>query len=125
MSWKINQGKSLLIEVQEKLDECQLKLKDYLDETKNGVKIIKSFDEFKLALLTMAELSSDLFIEAEILKLWLDFFSSDLPFYTFQSNIFDPRTTQGFEISTEYVISVRGLVKNYNLGQTRVYAVRG
>jgi len=125
MSWKINQGKSLLIEVQEKLDECQLKLKDYLDETKNGVKITKSMDEFKLALLTMAELSSDLFIEAELLKLWLDFFSSDLPFFTFQSNIFNLRTPQAFETSAEYIISVRGLIKNYSLGQTTVYALRG
>jgi len=125
MSWKINQGKSLLIEVQEKLEGCQLKLKDYLDETKNGVKITKSMDEFKLALLTMAELSSDLFIEAELLKLWLDFFSSDLPFFTFQSSFFNLRTPQAFETSAEYIISVRGLVKNYSLGQTTVYALRG
>ena len=125
ISWKINQGKSLLIEVQEKLDECQLKLKDYLDEKKNGVKTVKSIDEFKLSLLTTAELSSDLFIEAELLKLWLDFFSSDLPFFTFQSRIFNLPTPQAFETSAEYIISVRGLIKNYSLGQTRVYAVRG
>jgi len=125
MSWKINQGKSLLIEVQEKLDECQLKLKDYLDETKNGVKITKSIEEFKLALLTMAELSSDLFIEAELSKLWLDFFSSDIPFFTFQSSLFNLRTPQAFETSAEYIISVRGLIKNYSLGQTTVYALRG
>jgi len=125
MSWKINQGKSLLIEVQEKLNECQIKLKDYLDETKNGVKTIKSMEEFKLALLTMAELSSDLFIEAELSKLWLDFFSSDIPFFTFQSRLFNLRTPQAFETSAEYIISVRGLVKNYNLGQTTVYALRG
>jgi len=125
MSWKINQGKSLLIEVQDKLEECQIKLKDYLDETKNGVKTIKSMDEFKLALLTMAELSSDLFVEAELLNLWLDFFGSDLPFFTFQSSLFSPQTPQAFEISAEHIISVRGLVKNYSLGQTTVYALRG
>jgi len=125
MSWEINQGKSLLIEVQEKLEECQVKLKDYLDETKNGVKTINSIEEFKLALLTMAELSSDLFIEAEILKLWLDFFSSDIPFFTFQSRLFNLQNQQAFETSTEYIISVRGLVKNYSLGQTTVYALRG
>jgi putative ABC transport system ATP-binding protein len=125
MSWKINQGKSLLIEVQEKLEECQIKLKDYLDETKNGVKTTKSMEEFKLALLSMAELSSDLFIEAELLKLWLDFFSSDIPFFTFQSSLFNLRTPQAFETSTEYIISVRGLVKNYSLGKTTVYALRG
>ena len=33
----------------------------------------------------MAELSSDLFIEAELLKMWLDFFGSDLPYFTFQN----------------------------------------
>jgi len=125
MSWKINQGKSLLIEVQEKLEECQIKLKDYLDETKNGVKTTKSNEEFKLALLSLAELSSDLFIEAELSKLWLDFFSSDLPFFTYQSNIFNPRTPQAFETSAESIISVRGLIKNYKLGQTTVYALRG
>jgi putative ABC transport system ATP-binding protein len=125
MSWKINQGKSLLIEVQEKLEECQIKLKDYLDETKNGVKTTKSMEEFKLALLTMAELSSDLFIEAELSKLWLDFFSSDIPFFTFQSNLFNLQDPQAFETSAENIISVRGLVKNYSLGQTTVYALRG
>jgi len=124
MSWKINQGKNLLIKVQEKLEECQIKLKDYLNETKNGVKT-KSMTEFKLALLTMAELSSDLFIEAEFLKLWLDFFGSDLPFFTFQSNLFNIQTPQACETSAEYIISVRGLVKNYSLGQTTVYALRG
>jgi putative ABC transport system ATP-binding protein len=125
MSWKINQGKNLLIEVQEKLEECQTKLKDYLDETKNGVKTTKSKEEFKLALLSLAELSTDLFIEAELSKLWVDFFSSDLPFFTFQSNIFNPRTPQAFETSAEYIISVRSLIKNYKLGQTTVYALRG
>jgi len=125
MSWKINQGKDLLIEVQENLEECQTKLKDYLDETKNGVKTTKPLEEFRLALLNVAELSSDLFIEAELLKLWLDFFSSDIPFFTFQSSLFDLKAPQAYETSAEYIISVRGLVKNYSLGQTTVYALRG
>jgi putative ABC transport system ATP-binding protein len=125
MSWKINQGKSLLAEVQEKLEECQIKLKDYLDEKKNGVKTTASREEFKLALLTMAELSSDLFVEAEELKLWLDFFGSDLPFFTFQSNPFTIQKMRAFTTSAEHIISVRSLVKNYSLGQTTVYALRG
>lgn len=125
MSWKINQGKSLLTEIQDKLERCQNKLKDYLDETTNEMKITKSMDEFRFALLTMAELSSDLFVEAELSKLWLDFFGSDLPFFTFQSSLFSPKTPQAFEASAEHIISVRGLVKNYSLGQTTVYAVRG
>ena len=125
ISWKMSEGKSLLIEVQEKLDGCQIKLKDYLDGTKNGVKTTKSMDEFRLALLSMAELSSDLFTEAELLKLWLDFLGLDLPFFTFQSSLFNLQTPQAFETSAEHIISVRGLVKNYSLGQTTVYALRG
>ena len=125
VSAQIDQGNELLIEVQGKLEECLTSLKDYLDETKNEVKVVKSIDEFKLALLSTAELSSDLFIEAELLKLWLDFFSSDIPFFTFQSNLFNLQTPQIAETSAEYIISVRGLVKNYSLGQTTVYAIRG
>lgn len=125
VSRKINQSKSLLIEVQDKLEECQIQLKDYLDDTKNGVKTTKTLDEFKLALLTMAELSTDLFIEAEQLKLWLDFFGSDLPFYTFQSQLFNIPAPQASETSKEHLLSVRSLVKNYSLGQTIVYALRG
>jgi putative ABC transport system ATP-binding protein len=125
MSWEINQGKSLLIEVQDKLEECQTKLKDYLDETKNGVKTIESIEEFRLAILSMAELSADLFVEAELSKLWLDFFSSDIPFFTFQSRIFNLQTPQALETSAEYIISVKDLVKNYRLGKTIVYALRG
>jgi putative ABC transport system ATP-binding protein len=125
VSAQIDQGNELLIDVQGKLEECLTSLKDYLDETKNKVKVVKSMDEFKLALLSTAELSSDLFIEAELLKLWLDFFSSDIPFFTFQSNLFNLQTPQTAETSAEYIISVRGLVKNYSLGQTTVYAIRG
>jgi putative ABC transport system ATP-binding protein len=125
MSWKINQGKRLLTKVQDKLERCQFKLKDYLDETTNDMKTVKSMDEFKLALLTMAELSSDLFVEAELSKLWLNFFGSDLPFFTFQSNLFSSQTAQAFVTSPDHIISIRDLVKNYTLGQTTVYALRG
>jgi putative ABC transport system ATP-binding protein len=125
VSQKIDKGRSLVSEVQEKLEECLLDLKDYLDETKNAIKTINSKDEFKLALLNMAELSSDLFIEAEISKVWIDFFSADIPFYAFQSTLFNIKTPQLSEASAESIISVRALVKNYTLGQTTVYAVRG
>jgi putative ABC transport system ATP-binding protein len=124
-SQKIDEGRSLVIEVQEKLEECLLDLKDYLDETKNRIKIIGSRDEFKLALLNLAELSSDLFIEAELSKLWIDFFSADIPFFAFQPMLFDMKTPQLSDASAESILSVRGLVKNYTLGQTTVYAVRG
>ena len=125
VSKKIDNGRSLVSEVQGKLEECLLDLKDYLDETKNGVKTVSSREEFKLALLNMAELSSDLFIEAELSKLWIDFFSADIPFFAFQSTLFNIKTPQLSDVSTESIISVRGLVKNYTLGQTTVYAVRG
>ena len=125
VSQKIDEGRSLVSEVQEKLEECLLDLKDYLDETKNGIKTISSKDEFKLALLNMAELSSDLFIEAELSKLWIDFFSADIPFFAFQSTLFNIKTPQLSDASAESIISVRALVKNYTLGQTTVYAVRG
>ncbi len=122
---KIEKGKVLVTEVQEKLEVCLIDLKDYLDETKNGVKTITSKEEFKLSLLNIAELSSDLFIEAELSKLWIDFFSSDIPFFAFQSTLFNIKTPQLSDASAESIISVRGLVKNYTLGQTTVYALRG
>jgi putative ABC transport system ATP-binding protein len=125
MSWKNNQAKRLLMEVQKKIDGCQAGLKDYLDSTKNGVNTIQSTDEFKLALFNMAELSSDLFVETELLKMWLDFFGSDLPFFTYQTKLFRSQISQNLEVSAEDVISVRGLIKNYNLGRTTVYALRG
>jgi putative ABC transport system ATP-binding protein len=125
VSEKIAEGRSLVAEVQDKLEACLIDLKDYLDETKNGVKTIGSEEEFKLALLNMAELSSDLFIEAELSKLWIDFFNADIPFFAFQSTLFNIKTPQLSDASTESIISVRALVKNYTLGQTTVYAVRG
>jgi putative ABC transport system ATP-binding protein len=125
VAWKINQGKGLLEDVQKKLDVCQIALRDYLDETKYGVKTINSIDEFKLVMFPLAELSSDLFIEAELLKMWLDFFGSDLPYFTFQNRIFSNFISEDIEKSEEYIISVRGLTKDYKLGKTTVYALRG
>jgi putative ABC transport system ATP-binding protein len=125
LSQKIAEARRLVSEVHEKLEECLLDLKDYLDETKNQLKTIDSKDDYKLATLNMAELSSDLFIEAELAKLWIDFFSADIPFYAFQTTLFDMKTPQLSDASAESIISVRGLVKNYTLGETTVYAVRG
>ena len=117
VAWKINQGKGLLLEVQNKLEKCQIELRDYLDETTNRVKTVKSIDEFKLAMFPLAELSSDLFIEAELLKMWLDFFGSDLPYFTFQNKIFSDSIPKDIETSVDNIISVRGLTKNYTLGK--------
>jgi len=57
--------------------------------------------------------------------MWLDFFGTDLPYFTYQTRLFSDQTPQNMETSKEYIISVRGLAKNYNLGRTRVYALRG
>ncbi len=105
VAWKINQGKGLLEDVQKKLDICQISLRDYLDETKYGVKTVNSMEEFKLAMLPLAELSSDLFIEAELLKMWLDFFGSDLPYFTFQNKIFSDSISEDIQTSAENIIS--------------------
>jgi putative ABC transport system ATP-binding protein len=125
MSWKNKQGKKLLLEVQEKLENCQIQLKDYFDENKNAVKTIQSTDEFKNALLNMAELSTDLFIETELLKMWLDFFGSDIPYFTYRKQLFTTASLQKVEGSKDHIMTVRGLVKNYSLGKTTVYALRG
>ncbi|MEJ2271408.1 MAG: ABC transporter ATP-binding protein [Candidatus Bathyarchaeota archaeon] len=125
VSWKINQGTTLLEDVQKKLDICQIALRDYFDKTKYGLKTVDSIEEFKLTMLPLAELSSDLFIEAELLKMWLDFFGSDLPYFTFQNRIFSNFVPKNIETSKENIISVRGLTKDYNLGKTTVYALRG
>ncbi len=125
VAWKITQGKGLLEEVQKKLDICQIALRDYLDETKYVIKTVESIGEFKLSMLPLAELSSDLFIEAELLKMWLDYFGSDLPYFTFQTRIFSDFILEDNKTSADNIISVRGLTKNYNLGKTTVYALRG
>jgi len=124
MSWKINEGKSLLSELRDKLGECQKKLQQYLDETKNGVKTTK-INELRVSLLPLAALSFDLFVEAELLKMWMDFFGADLPYFTYQTRLFSEQNLQDIEPSKDNIISVRGLAKNYNLGQTTVYALRG
>lgn len=124
-SLKIDQAKTILVEVQGKLEDCLASLKDYLDKTKNNVKIINSKKEFKLELFSLAELSSDLFVEVELQKLWLDFFSSDIPYFTFQNSLAKPQIPQASETSSDNIISVRSLVKNYSLGETTVYALRG
>jgi putative ABC transport system ATP-binding protein len=125
ISYGNSQGKELLLNVQAKLEGCQIQLKEYFDETKNDVKIIDSSDEFKLNLLNIAELSSDLFVESELLKMWLDFFGADLPYFTLQKKLFTSQTLQNVEVPKDSIISVRGLVKNYSLGRTTVYALRG
>ena len=125
MASEIDCGKALLVEVRNKLQRCQRYVRDYLDEKKNGVKIAESDEEFKLGLFPLAELSTELFVEAELLKMWSDFFGADLPYFNFDACLFDLEVPEIVEASEDAIISVRGLVKNYNLGRTTVYALRG
>jgi putative ABC transport system ATP-binding protein len=125
MTLELQNGETVLLRVHNKLHECQIHLRDYLDANKNGIKTIKSAETFKNALLPMAELSTDLFVEAELVKMWSDFFGADIPYFGFNRNIF---TTQNIEISgvaDDTIIAVRALSKNYHLGRTTVYALRG
>ena len=125
MASEIEYGKALLIEVQDKLQECQIHLRDYLDEQKNGVKTIDSANDFQTRLLSIAELSIDLFVEAELLKTWTDLFGSDIPYFSFDRQLFDHNDSYEFDVADDTILAVRGLTKNYNLGKTTVYALRG
>ena len=125
MASEIEYGRALLIEVQEKLQECQIHLRDYLDEQKNGVKTIDSVNDFQTRLLSISELSIDLFIEAELLKTWTDLFGSDIPYFSFDRQPFDHNDSHSFKVDDDIILAVRGLTKNYNLGKTTVYALRG
>jgi len=125
MASEIKYGKTLLVEVQDKLQECQIQLRDYLDEHKNGVKTIDSTNDFQTRLLPIAELSTDLFVEAELLKTWIDLFGSDIPYFSFDRLLFDDSNSDAFDVADDVVLAVRGLTKNYVLGKTTVYALRG
>jgi putative ABC transport system ATP-binding protein len=121
----IEYGEKLLLEVHNKLQDCQINLRDYLDANKNGVKTIESTAAFKNALLSMAELSTDLFVEAELLKMWSDFFGADIPYFGFNKQIFTMQNIEVTGVTKDSIITVRGVSKNYNLGRTTVYALRG
>jgi putative ABC transport system ATP-binding protein len=125
MAADIGYGETLLLEVSEKLRECQIHLRDYLDERKNGISVIESAEAFKNALLPMAELSTDLFVEAELMKMWSDFFGTDIPYFGFNKQLFNTKNVEVTEAAADDILVVRGLSKNYNLGRTTVYALRG
>lgn len=122
---EIKQAKTLLREVHNKIQQCQIHLRDYLDVHKNGIKTVESDEEFKNELLPLAELSTDLFVEAELLKMWSDFFGVDIPYFSFNKEVFNTQEIEVTDLDPESIIAVRGLTKNYNLGRTTVYALRG
>ncbi|MHA2305429.1 MAG: ATP-binding cassette domain-containing protein, partial [Candidatus Hodarchaeales archaeon] len=122
----ISQGKNKLHEVSQKIQRCQLCLRDYLDDGVNGITTTSSPQIFKRALKPLAELSIDLFIEAELLKLWSDYFGSDVPYFSFNVQLGSVSDfTETGTIDDDVILAVRGLYKNYNLGRTTVYAIRG
>ncbi|WNZ30443.1 MAG: ABC transporter ATP-binding protein [Candidatus Bathyarchaeota archaeon] len=57
--------------------------------------------------------------------MWSDFFGVDLPYFTFNKQVFNTQNVEVTDLHTDNIIAVRGLTKNYNLGQTTVYALRG
>ena len=125
LAQEIECGKTLLLEVHNKLQQCQIHLRDYLDERQNGIKTIDSVNTFKSALLSMAELSTDLFVEAELLKMWSDFFGADIPYFSFNKQLFNTQKIEVADVVEDSIIAVRGLSKNYTVGRTTVYALRG
>ncbi|MHA1976574.1 MAG: ABC transporter ATP-binding protein [Candidatus Hodarchaeales archaeon] len=125
ISEEITTGKTKLHTVNELIQKCQSCIRDYLDESVNGIKVVESKKEFRDALRTMAELSVDLFVEAEMLKIWSDYFGSDLPFFSFNAQLLNVAETAAEKVDKETILAVRGLFKNYNLGRNTVYAIRG
>lgn len=125
MNKKIKAGDKLLAEATKRLQECQIYLRDYLEASKNNIETINSTETFKSSLKPMAELSVDLFVEAEMLKMWIDFFGSDIPYFVYSTDLFNTKAVDVSGVSKDTIIAVRGLSKNYNLGNTTVYALRG
>ncbi|MHA1513336.1 MAG: ABC transporter ATP-binding protein [Candidatus Hodarchaeales archaeon] len=125
ISEDIKVGNSKLHELGEQIQRCQLCIRDYLDIGVNGIKTTDSTKEFQQALKPVSELSVDLFVEAEILKIWADFFGSDLPFFSFNAQLLSEAETEQIQIDKDVILAVRGLFKNYHLGRNTVYAIRG
>ena len=123
LSEEITTGKLKLHEVDELIQRCQLFIQEYIDIGINDLITSKSINDFKQALQLMSELSVDLFVEAEILKIWSDFFGSDLPYFSFNAQLLN--VPNMVKIDTDVILAVRGLIKNYHLGRSTVYALRG
>jgi putative ABC transport system ATP-binding protein len=57
--------------------------------------------------------------------MWSDFFGSDIPYFGFNKQLFSTKNIEVTNAADDKIIAVRGLSKNYNLGRTTVYALRG
>ncbi len=123
MASEIKSGKKLLFEVHNKIQRCQICLREYLDDRRNGIVTIDSINEFKKSLTAMSELSIDLFVEAELLKMWTDYFGTDVPYFSFNTRHIKKLETT--KVADDTILAVRGLTKDYRLGRTTVYALRG
>jgi putative ABC transport system ATP-binding protein len=125
MSDQISRSLNLLEKVTEKIQRCQNTLRNYLINQNTELKKIRDKNAFEKALTPLTQNSIKLFIEIEYLKHWVDFFGYDLPYFSFNTQLFELELEKPDDISKDVIISVRGLFKNYNLGRTTVYALRG
>ncbi len=125
MKAEITEGQALLQDLSKKIIECQIHLRDYQDPQKNGIQILEHTADLKKALFPLADLSTNLFVEAELLKMWSDFFGTDIPYFRFSNQLFNAQNTETTQVEQNTIIAVRNLTKNYNLGRTTVYALRG
>jgi putative ABC transport system ATP-binding protein len=117
-------GKDLLIKISDKIVSNQKILREY-SEGLEKPEIINDVSDFNSRMKNLADLSVDLFIEAEIMKIWGDFFGQDVPNFNFNTDIFSLKDESKLQASENAIITVDGLFKNYNLGTTTVYALRG
>ncbi|MHA2274061.1 MAG: hypothetical protein ACXACI_19635 [Candidatus Hodarchaeales archaeon] len=116
---QVADGKAVLHEVADRISHCQKCLRDYLADSGD---IVDSLERFKTYLRPLSELSIDLFVEAESLKIWADFFGRDIPFFSFDT--LGTKEEEKIVVPDDTILAVRRLFKNYSLGTTTVYALR-
>lgn len=115
------QGRHLLQAINPKIQQTTVLLRDYCED--NGVERVPR-NKFKAAIEPFASLSVDLFIETEVMKTWGAQFGGHIPYFSFNHNRASQQ--QKFPNNENLVIlSVRQVHKNYQLGKTTVYALRG
>ncbi len=121
----VTKGKEMLFSIGEKITNCQKLLREYSEN--NSLSENKQLDtnDYISKMKSLSDLSIDLFIETEILKIWGDFFGQDVPNFNFNTDIFSLKDELQLKSSENAIITVDGLFKNYNLGTTTVYALRG
>lgn len=115
------QGRHLLQAINPKIQQTTVLLRDYCED--NGVERVPR-NKFKAAIEPFASLSVDLFIETEVMKTWGAQFGGHIPYFSFNHN----RASQQQKFTNNenlVILSVRQVHKNYQLGKTTVYALRG